>query len=444
MITKSPAMNGKRLQDAPEARKRPASHTSLGEQVADPRTGINAADGLPCDRLPQEDQAAHLGPRQPFPRAALDERRRAGQFRTLAAVSPLPGGMVEMNGQVLINFSSNDYLGLAQHPALIQGAEDYLRRYGTGSTASRLVCGNLACFADLETRLAHLKGQEAALILNSGFQANVSLVPALVNRHALVLADRLCHNSLVQGILLSRARFLRYRHNDLHHLRDLLDRHGQGRERILIVSESVFSMDGDRADLDNLIAISREYGAMLLVDEAHATGVLGPRGMGLGCGKDIDLLMGTFGKGLGGYGAYVACSAEMRDYLINFCGGLIYSTALPPPVLGAMDAALTLVPSMGEARTHLHDLAQHLRLALHGLGFDTGLSTTQIVPVLVGDSQRALLLSQWLKDQGLLAVAIRPPTVEQGRARLRLALSAQHDKGQVERLLAAIAAWPDR
>ena len=386
--------------------------------------------------------AAPTGGRLPsFLRTALESRRRADQLRGLPAITPLTGTLVEVAGQALINFSSNDYLGLARHTALIEGAARYLRRYGAGATASRLVCGNLDCLPELEARLARLKGAEAALILNSGYQANVSLIPALVNRRSLVLADRLCHNSLIQGVVLSRAKLIRFRHNDLAHLEELLTRHGQDAERILVVSESVFSMDGDRADLDALIAVSRRHRALLMIDEAHATGVLGPGGMGLGGGKDIDVLMGTFGKGLGSYGAYVACSAELREYLINFCSGLIYSTALPPPVLGAIEAALALAPKMDRERAHLHRLADGLRQGLRSLGLSTGDSTTQIVPVILGDVSRALAMSSWLSRHGFLAAAIRPPTVEPGQARLRLALSALHTQEQVDRLLAAISSF---
>jgi 8-amino-7-oxononanoate synthase len=379
---------------------------------------------------------------QPFIRTALEQRRQGHQLRNLLPVSPKTGALVEIDGQPLVNFSSNDYLGLAHHPALIEGSSRYLNRYGAGAGASRLVCGSYPYFAELETRLAALKGTEAALIMNSGFQANASLIPALVNRDSLVLTDRLCHNSIIQGVLLSRARHHRFRHNNLGHLRELLERHGQTCDRILIITETVFSMDGDRCDLDALMEIARCHGAMLMVDEAHATGVLGAKGMGLACGQDIDLIMGTFGKGLGSYGAYVACSAEMREYLINFCAGFIYSTALPPAVLGAIDAALTLVPTLDRERIHLQDLARSLRQGLHQLGLSTGDSTTQIVPVILGGERETLAMSQWLRKKGMLAAAIRPPTVEQGRARLRVALSSLHTIEQVDQLLDAIKSGP--
>jgi len=352
---------------------------------------------------------------------------------------PLAGGMAEVKGQTVINYSSNDYLGLARHPALIQGAQQALNAYGAGATASRLICGNAPIHSRIETGLATLKGTTAALIMNSGFQANVSLIPALVNRQSLVLADRLCHSSLIQGILLSRAKLIRFRHNDLAHLEELLCRHAHNSERILIVTESVFSMDGDCCDLDTLITVGRRHKAMLMVDEAHATGVLGPKGMGLACGKDVDIIMGTFGKGLGSYGAYVACSSEMREYLINFCAGVIYATALPPPVLGAIEAALHLAPTMDHERAHLQHLAQYLRDGLRRLGFSTGASTTQIVPVIIGDEMRTMAMSQHLQQRGIMAAAIRPPTVERGSARIRLALSCQHSQEQIDTLLQAIS-----
>ncbi|MBA3015038.1 MAG: 8-amino-7-oxononanoate synthase [Proteobacteria bacterium] len=350
--------------------------------------------------------------------------------------------MAKVNGQTVINFSSNDYLGLARHPALVEGSARFIHAHGTGSTASRLVCGTAPTVAGIETHLASLKEKEAALIMNSGFQANVSLIPALANRKSLILADRLCHNSIIQGVLLSRARLLRFRHNDLSHLEELLGRHAHTTDRILIITESVYSMDGDRCDLDTLITISQRYGALVMVDEAHATGVLGYQGMGLACGKDIDIIMGTFGKGLGSYGAYVVCSAEIREYLINYCTGFIYSTALPPPVLGAIDAALTLVPTMDSERDYLQNLAQYLRNGLHALKLFTGDSTTQIVPMIIGNDQKAVSMSQWLLSQcAILATAIRPPTVEQGSARIRLALSCHHTKDQIDTLLRAIKTY---
>lgn len=376
-------------------------------------------------------------PRYDFMTKALAERRQGHSLRSLQEVTPLDGPYVMVDGRRLINFSSNDYLGLAKHHQLIERAIEFTRKYGAGSTASRLVCGNAPFFAAVEQKLAALKGTESALLFNAGFQANVSMLAALADRHTLILADRLCHSSIIQGCRLSRAKLVRFRHNDPLHLEELLEAQPKDGGRILIITESVFSMDGDCADLDACIRIARKHEALLIVDEAHATGVAGPAGMGLGCGKDIDVLMGTFGKACGGFGAYIACSRLIRDYMINFCAGFIYTTALPPAVLGAIDAALDLVPGMDAERAHLHGLAERLRTGLAGQGFDTGGSASQIVPVIIGAEPATLAMSRHLEAKGILAVPIRPPTVESGQARIRLTLSALHTQDQIDGLIDA-------
>ena len=380
-----------------------------------------------------------------FIAAELERRRAAHQLRRLRTFESLEGAEVSMDGRTMLNFCSNDYLGLASHPRVRQRAAEYLQRYGAGATASRLASGSHPGFARVEEKLAGLKGKEKALVLNSGFQANISLLPILADRHTLILADRLNHNSLIQGAQLSRARVQRYRHSDLEHLRQLLEK---GREepdsRILIVTESVFSMDGDQSDVDALVQMAGEFQALLVVDEAHATGVLGPRGMGLTCGKAVDLIIGTFGKAAGAAGAYIACSEPLWEYILNCCAGFIYSTALPPAVLGAIDAALELIPQMEEERAELHRKADFLRQSLGRAGWSTGLSTTQIVPVMSGTEPETLELSRWLEEQGILAIAIRPPTVEPGHSRIRLGLSARHTWEHVEHLADLFGKWRER
>ncbi len=378
---------------------------------------------------------------QTFIDKQLTSRKKEFQLRSLQEVSPESPTVIEIDKRKLINFSSNDYLGLAQNEQLAERCIEFTRVYGVGSTASRLVCGSYPFFAEIERKLAELKGTESSLIFNSGFQANVGLFPALTNRKSLIVADRLCHNSIVQGALLSRCKLLRYRHNDYDHLLQLLDAHSKDHSRIIIVTESVFSMDGDRCDLDEIIALAKRFDAISVVDEAHATGVLGEKGMGLACGRDIDIVMGTFGKGCGSFGAYIACSEQMKQYLVNYCSGFIYTTALPPPVLGAVSAALDLVPTMGKERAHLHDIANYLRKIMHDLGLSTGNSTTQIVPIIIGEDNKTLDLSLWLEQQGIFAVSIRPPTVESGQARIRVALSCQHTYAQIEKLIDAIKSW---
>ncbi len=373
----------------------------------------------------------------------LADRKPRHHLRFLRTIVPLEGADVDFNGRRMINFSSNDYLGLSRHPLLRERSAEFMERYGAGSAASRLICGSYKCFDEVERKLADLKGTESALLLSSGFQANVSILPTLTDRHSLILSDRLNHRSLVEGSQLSRCRVLRYHHNDLGHLRQLLEEsRSKEYSRTLIVTESVFSVDGDRSDIDALVELAKEFQSLLIVDEAHATGVLGKRGMGLTCGKNVDLTIGTFGKALGSFGSYVTCSQNMRDYFVNCCAGFIYTTALPPSVVGAIDAALDLIPDMEAERQELQTNAEFVRMSLRESGWSVGNSTTQIIPVIVGNEKETLELSSWLEDQGILAIGIRPPTVEKGQSRIRLVLSSMHTQDQLEKLLDAFRRWP--
>jgi 8-amino-7-oxononanoate synthase len=362
-------------------------------------------------------------------RRYLDGLEAAGRLRRLRVP---PGG---------VDFSSNDYLGLARHPELVRRACAWAERYGAGSRASRLVTGNIQPFPEIEAKIARLKGTEAALVMVSGFQANASILPALLDEalwgaRPQVFADRLNHASMHLGCQAAGVRQTRYRHNDLGHLESLLAKAPPGPKFIL--AETVFSMDGDRADVAGLAALAKRHGAFLYLDEAHATGVLGEGGAGLAHGHEVDLVMGTFSKALGGFGAYVACSALLRETLANRCAGLIYATALPPAVLGAMDAALDLLPRLDAERARVLGLAERARRGFRAAGLDTGPSTTQIVPVMLGTEERALAVARGLEAEGLLAVAIRPPTVPRGASRIRFTFSAAHDEAEVDRLIAAV------
>jgi len=367
----------------------------------------------------------------------------AGRRRTLRPVEPLPGGRVRVRGRELLNFSSNDYLGLTRHPQVVERARRWATEFGAGSGASRLVTGHLAAVDAIETKIAKAKQAEAALILASGWQCNASVLPPLLDKalwgaEPLVLADKLIHASLIAGLDLSGARRIRYRHDDLGHLEDLLKAHADRPGPRFIVSETVFSMDGDATDVAALAEIARRWNAFLYLDEAHATGVLGPEGFGLTPGHGVELAMGTFSKAMGSFGAYVACSAPTREYLINRASGLIYATAVPPAVLGAMDAAIDLVPTLGPERAHLDRIARRLREKLQAAGLDTGTSTTQIVPLILGDEARTLQVAKALEDRGILAIAIRPPTVPAGTSRIRFALSAVHSDADIDHLIAAV------
>lgn len=365
-----------------------------------------------------------------------------GQLRSLRPISMLDGGKLQQGHCEYTDFSSNDYLGLSRHPLLAKRAADYTREMGAGAGASRLVTGTSETHLKVEQKIAAFKGTEAALLFASGWQANAAVIPALLKAApgAAVFTDRLVHASVHQGCRAAGVRQIRFAHNDLDHLERLLHKQGREAPARIVLTESVFSMDGDRADLVRLSELARAYDAMLFVDEAHATGVLGPGGAGLSAAihGGVDIAMGTFSKAMGGFGAYIACSALLRDYLINTCSGFIYSTALPPAGLGAIDASLDLVPGMDAQRLKLIKLAERLRDGIQALGMDTGNSSTQIVPAIVGASAEALALSEHLARNGMFAAAIRPPTVPAGSSRLRLVVRSAHEPEDIDRLIAVL------
>ncbi|MEI8164560.1 MAG: 8-amino-7-oxononanoate synthase [Betaproteobacteria bacterium] len=380
---------------------------------------------------------------------ALLKRRLAllGEARRLRRLRPLQwcdGQLHDAAGRALIDASSNDYLGLSQHPLVKARAAEWAGRHGAGAPASRLITGTRDITLAVEERLAAFKHCEAALLFSSGFQANASVIPTLAgadNGGTLIFSDALNHASIVHGCRLAGVTTHVFGHGDAGHLDDLLRQHATHKGRKLIITESVFSMDGDRADLPALLQLAERHGAALYVDEAHASGVLGPQGRGLAvaCGGAIDVVMGTLGKAFGAFGAYVAGSRTLIDYLVNRCPGFIYTTALPPAVLGAVDAALDLVPGMERERQRLAQNAQRLRDALALRNYDTLGSSTQIIPAVIGSEEDALAAAQQLEDAGVLAVAIRPPTVPEGTSRLRLTLSSALSEADMQRLLDAVA-----
>ena len=345
------------------------------------------------------------------------------------------GGKINIDGRTFLNFSSNDYLALARHPYVMSTSRRYLETFGCGATASRLVTGTLEPYRELEQVIAALKGYPASLVFGSGFLTNAGVITALVGRDDTVLADKLAHASLIDGIILSRANLKRFHHNDPDHLKTLLQEcRGPGRK--LIATESVFSMDGDIAPLPEIAALTVEYGAMALVDEAHATGVFGPGGSGLirqyGLEDRINVSMGTLSKALGGYGGFVACSPALRDLLINRARSIIYTTGLPPAVVGSALGALVVVEKTGNAGAELLQRAATFRERLQQAGLKTLGSESQIIPVLIGENARTLAIAERLKAKGILAVAIRPPTVPEGTARLRLSVTLDHTPQDLE------------
>jgi 8-amino-7-oxononanoate synthase len=369
--------------------------------------------------------------------AALDAGSRRRRLRALGISD---GRLHDGGGRVLIDVSSNDYLGLSQHPRLKARAAEWTERHGVGAPSSRLVSGTRDVTLAVEEKLAAFKQREAALLFSSGFQANATVIPALASvggGSTAVFSDQLNHASIIHGARTARGPVHVFRHNDLEHLDDLLGRHA-GRK--LVITESVFSMDGDRADIPALARVAERHGALLYVDEAHATGILGPQGRGLAASCDgIAVVMGTLGKAFGAFGAYVAGSRPLVDWLVNRCSGFIFTTALPPPVLGAIDAALELIPGMDAERAQVARHAQRLRDALAALGISSLDSTTQIVPAVIGAEADTLQAAARLEAAGFLAVAIRPPTVAAGSSRLRLAINSRLEEPELDRLLDALA-----
>ncbi len=356
------------------------------------------------------------------------------------------GVKVCVNEQEFLNFSSNDYLGLARDPHLAARASEYVGKYGAGATASRLISGTFNIHSVLEEDLAAAFNREAALVFNTGFQANSTILGTVSDRHSLILADKRSHSSLLQGALAGRAAFQRFNHNDTDHLERLLQKAaGENYNRIWIVTETVFSMDGDRSPVQVIAGLAEQYDALLFIDDAHAVGVWGMDGLGLA--RDIpetDILLGTFGKAFGSFGAYAACSKQMKDYLVNFCPGFIYTTALPPAVIGATQAALDRIPAMQKERQKFHSRIRRFRKQLQQLGFDTGLSSTQIIPVITGSEKETIDLEEWLRDRGILAVAIRPPTVPEESSRIRFTLSLSHTEVHLRTLINALKSWKNR
>ena len=376
--------------------------------------------------------------RADFLDSELKQIKDAGLHRQLRLVGGDQGPTLTLGGREAINFSSNNYLGIANHPALAAAAKAAIDRYGCGAGASRLISGNMTLHEELEAKLAKFKNTEAALVFNSGFQANIGLLSTLTGEGDAILSDALNHASIIDGCRLSKAQTSVYAHCDLDALEAGLKQAAPARRR-LIVTETIFSMDGDRAPLREIVELAEKYDAMVMVDEAHGTGVFGANGAGvvaeLGLASRVLVQMGTLGKALGGFGAYVAGSQALCDLLINRCRSFIFTTALPPAVMAMALAAIDLVQSEPQRRDALRRNCQKLKQGLSRLGFELGASESPILPLLVGDAARCMAMSAALLDRGVFAQGIRPPTVPAGTSRLRITSMATHSEGQVDRAL---------
>lgn len=376
-------------------------------------------------------------------RQELDDLERQGLYRRVQTIASASGGKVTIDGTEALLFCSNDYLGLSSHPLLAGRSIDAVRRFGTSSGASRLVSGTMTLHTDLEDEIARFKRKERAILFNSGYAANTGIISSLVGSGDVVFSDRLNHASIVDGSILSRARLLRYRHGDMDHLRDLLRLH-RGNGRALIVSDGVFSMDGDLAPFHDLVQLKEEFDALLMIDDAHGTGVMGEGGRGssfaAGLDDKIDIQMGTFGKALGSYGAYAAASETIIEYLINRARSFIFSTSLPPAVVAASSAALRIVlsPEGDRLRERLWSNVRRFVSCLEAAGFGTSPSTSQIIPVMVGDQNVTMEFAKRLFQRGIFVQGIRPPTVPRGTSRLRCTVMAVHSDADIDRAAEAL------
>lgn len=373
---------------------------------------------------------------------ALVERKRQQLYRERQSLSSPQGAIIVRGGTRLINFSSNDYLGLAKHPALIEAASTAAAHAGVGSGASHLVVGHHDYHHQLEMALAKRTGRDAALLFSSGFSANLGVISALMNRHDEVFEDRLNHASLIDGAKLSGAKLTRFRHQDLAHLAQCLER-SSARKKLIVV-DSVYSMDGDMAPLKELAALAKEHQSWLMVDDAHGFGWMGKTGAGITeqlnlTQADVPILMGTLGKALGTYGAFIAGSQALIDYLVQFARPYIYSTAMPPLVAAATLASLQILDSEPWRRAKLIALVDQFRLLALEQGLPLLTSSTPIQPMLTGSAECALFIAKRMQQAGYLTVAIRPPTVPEGASRLRITLTAAHTFEQVSDLVATLA-----
>jgi 8-amino-7-oxononanoate synthase len=370
----------------------------------------------------------------------LDERAAQGLLRKRRTLATPQSPHIVVDGKPYLAFCSNDYLGLASHPQLVAALQKGAQQWGVGAGAAHLVSGHFAPHHQLEQALAAFVGKPAALLFSTGFMANLGVVQALVGKGDTVFADKLNHASLNDAMLLSRAEVKRYRHGDMAQLAQMLAQAPSGRK--LIITDAVFSMDGDLAPLPEMLALCEQHDAWLLVDDAHGFGVLGEGGRGslvhFGLAAPRIILMGTLGKAAGVSGAFVAAEQVVIDTLVNSARSYVYTTASPPALAVALLESLKLIEQGDALRSHLRQLIASLRAGLVDLPWQLMPSDTAIQPLLIGDNHRALQLSEGLRERGIWVAAIRPPTVPQGTARLRITLSAAHSAADVDKLIGAL------
>ena len=371
----------------------------------------------------------------------LEQRKQAGLYRTRRQITGPQKPSLVSDGRALLSFCSNDYLGLANHPATIEALRNALPETGLGGAASHLICGHHDAHHALEQRLAAFTGRSSALFFSTGYMANMGVISALAGRGDTIFSDRLNHASIIDGCILSRARVRRYGHGDVAALESML---AETSGHKLVVTDGVFSMDGDVAPLTELARVCRRHDALLVVYDAHGLGVLGPQGRGsvaeLGLSEDeVPVLIGTLGKAVGTSGAFVAGPALLIDYLVQKARTYIYTTAMPPALAVATCASLDVIERDDDRRAHVLGLVSRFRREASAMGYALMDSRTPIQPIMVGDNWSALALSRALEARGLLVSAIRPPTVPEGEARLRVTFSAAHTEADLDRLLQGLS-----
>ncbi|MGR3173412.1 MAG: 8-amino-7-oxononanoate synthase [Candidatus Scalindua sp.] len=372
----------------------------------------------------------------------LEKIRESGLYRELNIVESAQGTHLEIKGKTYLNFCSNNYLGLANNPLVIKAVKDAVEKYGWGAGASRLVSGNMKLHEALEGEISRFKGKEASIVFPTGYMANIGTISSLVSKGDLVICDKLNHASIIDGCRLSGADFRVYPHCDIEKLENVLMKSTKY-SRKLIVTDTVFSMDGDLAPLPDIVRIARKYNAMVMVDEAHGTGVFGKRGGGVvehfNLSEKVNIIMGTLSKAVGSLGGYVSGDADLINYLRNKARSFMYTTALPPAVCAASIAAIKLIRENPSLRTSLWNNVRYLKEKLELLNFNVISSESPIIPILIGDAKKAVDVSKFLYKKGILIPAIRPPTVPAKSSRLRMTVMSAHTRKDLERLLEVLS-----
>ena len=382
---------------------------------------------------------------------SLNELKIKGLDRYLKTLIKIDPIKVKYKNRVLLNFSSNDYLGLSQNNIIKRDTIKIIKKYGIGSGSSRLVSGNFDFHEKIESDLAKKKKSEVAIIFSTGYLANYSILSTIFSsnifkKNPIVFSDRLNHQCIYEGCKNKKINFFRFRHNDMNHLEYLLKKNKFKQNPKFILSESVFSMDGDFADIAGLVNLKKKYNSFLFLDEAHATGIYGDNGFGLSTrfSNDIDCVTGTFSKAFGSFGAYVSCSKNLKSFLINKCSSFIYSTSLPFSLLASIYSGIKIIPKLKNERKKLIKNSYFLRKILKKDNFDIGNSQTNIIPIIIGDSKKTILISKKLEKKGFYVVPIRPPSVPPNSSRLRISISSCHSQNNIKKLFNSLKMFKNR